>query len=302
MQYPVHILSQLEISKTSKLIRWFSITVTGGAGTLALWTARALFEHGLNKLVFWDLESQFGRKDYIEMRDALNNDFQTNVIEIGVDVTDPASVESAAKKTTSLLEKIDILCCFAGVVGCQPVLDIKPEEWKRVMDVNSTGTFLCSQVVARQMALQSPPGGSIVHISCMFHHGGHFRVFIFSFYNNDKQADEGIAISAHRVNFPQPQAHYNASKASVVNLMRSMAAELAVHGIRVNSISPGYMDTILNEGDGLEKARRIWASRNPMGRMGKPWELQGVVVLLCSQAGSYVTGADFVVDGGGYVF
>jgi len=81
-----------------------------------------------------------------------------------------------------------------------------------------------------------------------------------------------------------------------------MAAELAVHGIRVNSISPGYMDTILNEGEGLEKARQIWTSKNPMGRMGKPWELQGIVVLLCSQAGSYITGADFVVDGGGSVF
>lgn len=85
-------------------------------------------------------------------------------------------------------------------------------------------------------------------------------------------------------------------------MTRSMAAELAVHGIRVNSISPGYMDTILNEGEGLAKARAIWTGRNPMGRMGMPWELQGVVVLLCSQAGAYVNGADFVVDGGGSVF
>lgn len=95
---------------------------------------------------------------------------------------------------------------------------------------------------------------------------------------------------------------YNVSKAAVLHLTRSMAAELAVHGIRVNSISPGYMDTILNEGDGLARARGIWTARNPMGRMGKPWELQGVVVLLCSQAGSYINGADFVVDGGGSVF
>jgi len=112
------------------------------------------------------LESQFNRKDYIEARDALNKDFQTNVLEVSIDVTDPASVEHAAKKTASLLDRVDILCCFAGVVGCQHVLDIKPEEWKRVMDVNATGTFLCSQAVARQMASQSPPGGSIVHICC----------------------------------------------------------------------------------------------------------------------------------------
>ena len=125
-----------------------------------------MFEHGLKTVVFWDLESQFKRKDYIETRDALNKDFHTKVVEVDIDVTDPASVERAAKKTISLLDRIDILCCFAGVVGCQHVLDIKPEEWKRVMDVNATGTFLCSQAVAKQMAAQSPPGGSIVHISC----------------------------------------------------------------------------------------------------------------------------------------
>lgn len=125
-----------------------------------------MLEHGLKTAVFWDLESQFKRKDYIETRDALNKDFRTSVVEVDIDVTDPASVEAAAKKTISLLERIDILCCFAGVVGCQHVLDVKPEEWKRVMDVNATGTFLCSQAVAKQMASQSPPGGSIVHISC----------------------------------------------------------------------------------------------------------------------------------------
>ena len=133
---------------------------------MALWAARAFFEHGLKALVIWDLESQFKRKDYIETRDVLNKDFQTNIIEVGIDVTDPASIEDAVKKTTYLLERIDILCCFAGVVGCQHVLDIKLEEWKRVMDINATGTFLCSQAVARQMASQSPSGGSIVHISC----------------------------------------------------------------------------------------------------------------------------------------
>lgn len=69
------------------------------------------------------------------------------------------------------------------------------------------------------------------------------------------------------------------------------------YGIRINTLSPGYMDTLLNEGAGLEEARRSWASRNPMGRMGAVGELDGVVILLCSDAGSYITGADFVVDG-----
>lgn len=106
------------------------------------------------------------------------------------------------------------------------------------------------------------------------------------------------SISAHRTNYPQPQAAYNASKAALLSLKSSLAAEWAVHGIRVNSISPGYMDTVLNEGEGLEVARRTWCERNPMGRMGVPEELTGPVVLLCSQAGSYINGADLVVDGG----
>ena len=106
------------------------------------------------------------------------------------------------------------------------------------------------------------------------------------------------SISGHRVNYPQPQAAYNASKAALLSIKSSLAAEWAVHGIRVNTISPGYMDTILNEGDGLEKVRRTWAQRNPMGRMGQPEELTGPLVLLCSGAGSYITGADLLVDGG----
>lgn len=106
------------------------------------------------------------------------------------------------------------------------------------------------------------------------------------------------SISAHRANFPQPQAAYNASKAGILNICRSLAAEWTRYGIRVNSISPGYMDTVLNAGDELEPWRRIWADRNPMRRMGLPQELTGPLVFLCSEiGGSYVNGADLVVDG-----
>ena len=85
-------------------------------------------------------------------------------------------------------------------------------------------------------------------------------------------------------------------------MVKSLAAEWVGHGIRVNSISPGYMDTIMNEGVGLDSARNIWLSRNPMRRMGKPDELAGAVVLLASRAGSYINGADILVDGGQTVF
>jgi len=109
------------------------------------------------------------------------------------------------------------------------------------------------------------------------------------------------SISAHRVNYPQPQAAYNVSKAALLSLKSCLAAEWARFKIRTNSISPGYMDTILNEGDGLAHVRELWTGRNPSGRMGVPSELTGAIVLLSSHAGNYINGADIVVDGGGIV-
>ena len=138
------------------------------------------------------------------------------------------------------------------------------------MDVNTTGSFIIAQAVGKRM-VAAKTGGSIIFIA---------------------------SISGHGVSYPQPQAPYNTSKAGVIMLKSCLAAEWAVHGIRVNSISPGYMNTILNEGDGLEEARTVWLSRNPMGRMGEPEELSGVVVLLSSRAGSYINGSDIIVDGG----
>lgn len=149
-------------------------------------------------------------------------------------------------------------------------------QWRRTLDVNTTGSFLCAQAVARQIQIQAMGGGSVTFIA---------------------------SISAHRVNFPQAQVAYNVSKAAVVAMKSSLAAEWAILGIRVNSISPGYMDTVLNAGEGsIEEARKSWASRNPMGRMGAVGELDGVCVLLASRAGSYINGSDFVCDGGAIVF
>lgn len=143
------------------------------------------------------------------------------------------------------------------------------------MDVNTTGSFLCAQAAAKQIASQDN-GGSITFIA---------------------------SISGHRVNFPQAQVAYNVSKAAIISLKSSLAAEWAVHGIRVNSISPGYMDTILNAGEGsIAEARDVWAARNPMGRMGAVGELDGMCVLLASRAGSYINGSDLVIDGGQIAF
>jgi sorbose reductase len=148
------------------------------------------------------------------------------------------------------------------------------DEWRRTHDINLTGSFLCAQAVAREFVKQGT-GGCIVFTA---------------------------SISAHATNFPQPQAAYNSSKSALLSLSKSLAAEWARYGVRVNTLSPGYMDTILNEGEGLKRARDTWNERNPMGRMGEPWELTGPLVMLCSEAGRYVNGADIIVDGGAMAF
>lgn len=256
--------------------------------------ARALLEHGLSGLALFDLDHS---KSTQEIK-ALKTDFpHANVLSIRVDITNAEQLESAVKLTVSELRSVDILCCFAGVVGCTHAIDMTASEWKSRLDINTTGSFLSAQAAARYSPLPVPtlntftpkPLAEMTDLprlrQMIAQTTGGSILFLAS-------------ISAHRTNYPQPQAAYNASKAALLSLKYSLAAEWAVHGIRVNTVSPGYMDTVLNEGAGLEEARRTWAERNPMGRMGVPEELTGVVVLLCSQAGGYVNGADVVVDGG----
>ncbi|KAI9834055.1 MAG: hypothetical protein M1819_003340 [Sarea resinae] len=256
------------LDATGRALRRFAVegnaVVTGGTGTLALEGARALLEHGLTGLALWDVNPAPSSVD------ALRKDFpHATVFATRVNVRDSASVDSAMEELVARLGSVDHLCCFAGVVGCTHAIEMGSEEWRRTLDINTTGAFLCAQAVAKQMVHQKTPG-TITLIA---------------------------SISAHRVNYPQPQSAYNVSKAAVLALKSSLAAEWARHGIRVNSLSPGYMDTILNAGDGLADARRSWAERNPMGRMGLPEELAGPLVLLVGAAGSYINGADLVVDG-----
>ncbi|KAG5660844.1 hypothetical protein KAF25_002487 [Fusarium avenaceum] len=245
--------------------------VTGGAGTLGLASCNALLEHGLEGLMIFDVNPSQSLSEI----DALRSRFPDAKIHARqVDVTNEEAVQGAVEETVATLGSVGGLICFVGVVGCVPTLEMPVSQWRRIIDINTTGSFICAQAVARQMVKQGT-GGSITFTS---------------------------SISAHRVNYPQPQAAYNVSKAALLTLKNCLAAEWARYGIRTNTISPGYMDTILNEGDGIAEHRRIWAERNPSGRMGVPSELTGAVVLLASSAGTYMNGTDIVVDGGAIVF
>ncbi|KAK4549464.1 hypothetical protein LTR36_006461 [Oleoguttula mirabilis] len=252
-----------------------NVVITGGAGTLGLSAARALLEHGAAGCCLWDLESTL-RSSQAEVIKLAQEFPRVRVFSVAVDVTDATAVAEGVQAVVQTLGSIEHLFCFAGIVGCVHALDMTEAQWRKTLDVNTTGSFLCAQAVARQVKAQGTGGASITLTA---------------------------SISGHRVNYPQAQVAYNVSKAGIIALKSSLAAEWAVHGIRVNSISPGYMDTILNAGEGsISEARNSWANRNPMGRMGAVGELDGMCVLLASRAGSYINGADMVVDGGAIAF
>lgn len=242
--------------------------VTGGAGDLGLEAARAMLEHGAQGLCLFDIASRFETS-----RDAIRNlreEFpSTTVLEEIVDVTKEEEIESAVERTAKDLGGVHVLLCFAGIARGGKAEDMTVETWKMVQDTNTMGAWLCARSVARRMISQKS-GGSIVLVA---------------------------SIAAHKVLFPLQQSAYGVSKAGLLQLTQSLAAEWAEHGIRVNSISPGFMDTVMAKGEGPTVGRKVWEERNPMGRMGSPTEITGPVVMLCSLAGRYITGIDILIDG-----
>jgi len=184
------------------------------------------------------------------------------------DVSRKQDVDKAFQKTTKEFGRLDICVNNAGISMQKPVEEMPEADWDSIMDTNMKGVFLCSQAAARLMLPRK--SGSIINIG---------------------------SISARVVNVPQKQAVYNTSKAGVVMLTQGMAVEWAPYGVRVNSISPGYMKTEMTLST-MAPLFPAWEALTPMGRLGEPIELRGALLYLASDASGYVTGHDLVVDGG----
>jgi NAD(P)-dependent dehydrogenase (short-subunit alcohol dehydrogenase family) len=189
-------------------------------------------------------------------------------VPIACDVTRQDQVSAMVDRMTAELGGIDVAVCNAGIVSVTPMLDMSVEEFERIQSTNVTGVFLTAQAAARAMVAQGR-GGSIITTASM---------------------------SGHIINIPQQVGHYCTSKAAVIHLTKAMAVEFAPHNIRVNSISPGYIMTELVEP--LAEYHRLWEPKIPMGRIGRPEELNGLYLYLASAASSYMTGSDLVIDGG----
>lgn len=188
------------------------------------------------------------------------------------DLTDTAGVTAVVAEATAAVGPVDVLVNNAGACVHRPALDVTDEEWSHVLDTNLTALWKMSQAVGAQMVERG--SGTIVNVG---------------------------SISAMIVNRPQFQPAYNASKAAVHQLTRSLAAEWAPRGVRVNALAPGYIKTDMSPVDEPE-FRRMWIEDSAMQRYATPDELGGAMVFLASDASSFVTGSVLVVDGGYTVY
>ena len=187
---------------------------------------------------------------------------------VAADLTVGAELEPALASVIGQLGGLDILVNNAGTVVHKPALELSDEEWAAVFDLNVRAVWSVSVAAARQMLDRG--GGSIINIGSM---------------------------SGLIVNRPQYQASYNASKAAVHHLTRSLAAEWAAYGIRVNAVAPGYVKTELAPVDRPE-LRRMWIEDAAQQRYALPEEIAPTVVYLASDASSFMTGSIIVIDGG----
>ncbi|KAG8532773.1 uncharacterized protein KY384_002651 [Bacidia gigantensis] len=245
--------------------------ITGGARGLGWNMAQALAEAGTKEIALVDLKQELGQASAAELQDSTG----IPVRFYAADVTDADAIKETVSQISKDSGSIDIVVNSAGIVDSNIKAETyPPSAFRRLLDINLTGSFIVSQACGQQM-IASGNGGSIIFLS---------------------------SIAGSRVLHPQQQCAYNASKAAVTQLAKSLAGEWAPHGIRVNTIAPGYMDTQLNEDPLLQAQRTHWEQATPMGRIGTPDELNGLAVFFSSDASRFVTGAHVYADGGYAVY
>lgn len=238
--------------------------VTGGARGIGMNYAIAIAEAGADVAIV-DMDIETAKQTAERIAEMTGR----KIIAVECDVTVPEQVDSMMDIVLAEFGRLDIAFCNAGICINVPAEEMTYETWKKVIDVNLNGIFLTDLAAGKQMLKQG--GGSIINTASM---------------------------SAHIVNVPQPQCSYNASKAGVIQLTKSLAVEWATRGVRVNSISPGYIGTDLTlSSPTLIPLIEQWNAIAPMHRLGKPEELQAIAVYLAGDASLFTTGSDFVIDG-----
>jgi NAD(P)-dependent dehydrogenase (short-subunit alcohol dehydrogenase family) len=239
--------------------------VTGGGGAIGLATCHALAEAGA-KVIIADMLADAARHGQEEMKGA---GFSADMVEL--DVTKPADVRKVADDLNARYGAVDILIANAGIArsGTNGE-DVEDEHWLNVIDVNLNGVFWCCRDFGRHMLARGQ--GTVVTVGSM---------------------------SGFIVNKPQPQSYYNASKAAVHHLTRSLAAEWGPRGVRINSVAPTYIETPMTKFGGTAPGMMdTWLDMTPMHRMGQPGEIASVILFLASDASSLMTGSIVLADAG----
>ncbi len=235
--------------------------VTGGSRGIGQCIAVAFAEAGAD-VALLDIDDS---EESVKKIKALGRDS----FSLKVNVADEKEVNDAFEEIEKRFGTVDVLFNNAGICICEPAEEMTYEDWRKVINVNLDAQFLVARAAGRIM-IRHGNGGAIVSTASM---------------------------SGTIVNVPQPQCAYNASKAGVMHLTKSLAVEWAKFNIRVNSISPGYTATPMGLLVPPERAKN-WFVVAPMKRMCEPEELQGAALYLASNASTYTTGCDIIIDGG----
>lgn len=236
------------------------VVVTGGASGIGLATAQRLFAEGA-RLALVDLDRNAAER----CADALDPG-HARVAAVAANVADSDAVNTALRHAEEWLGGIDVVVNSAGIIARGTIGETTDDAWRRVIDVDLSSMFYVARAVTP--ALRRAGGGAIVNVA-------------------------SVAGSVGAVN-----AAYAAAKGGVIALTRQLANELAVNAIRVNSVSPGFTATPLNQELRAAGSEAAWAGRIPLGRFGRAEEIAAACAFLGSDDAAYVTGIDFIVDGG----
>ncbi|PGH12482.1 hypothetical protein AJ79_04226 [Helicocarpus griseus UAMH5409] len=246
------------------------VLVSGAARGLGLTQAEALLEAGATVYALDRLEKP--SPDFYRIQQRAAEELNTKLYYRRIDVRDTEGLNEVIKEIADYEGRLDGLVAAAGIQQETPALEYTAKDANMMFEINITGVFMTSQAVAKQM-IRFGNGGSIVMIASM----------------SGTVANRGLLCPA-----------YNASKAGVLQLARNLASEWGVHGIRVNTISPGYIVTAMVEELFRQYPERQteWPKQNMLNRLSTPQEYRGAAVFLVSDASSFMTGSDLRIDGG----
>lgn len=241
-----------------------TVVVTGGAGGIGRTVAGYMAGAGAD-IVLLDIAIDGAQAAAAEISET----YAVQTLAISCDVTDPVNVAAALAEAETLTGHLDVLVNNAGVGLQKFCLDVTPEEWLRVNNINYNGIFFVATEFARRLIAAGRPG-SIINTGSM---------------------------AAKTVLVPQQQIAYNSSKGGVIQMTHTLAVELAEHNIRVNAVSPGYIFTELIK-KRPQEMRETWAQRTPQKRLGSPEDLAAAYIYLASNSAGFTTGCNIAVDGG----